>query len=95
MDTITFFQSFVNGLSLAGIYILIALGLTLILSIMGIVQFAHGEIYMIGAYLVFYLINGLHLNFFLSLLISVAAVGGLGIFLEHFCFYGTTEEDRR
>lgn len=86
MDTVTLFQSLVNGFSLAGIYILVALGLTLILSIMGIVQFAHGEIYMIGAYIVFYLINGLNLNFFLALLISVLAVGGLGIFLEHFCF---------
>ena len=48
-------QGIVNGLALGWIYVLMALGLTLIFGIMHIMQFAHGEIYMIGAYLVYYL----------------------------------------
>jgi len=79
-------QSIINGLALGGIYILVALGLTLVLSIMGIVQVAHGEIYMIGAYTVYYMVAGLGINFFLALVISTLLIGGLGIVLERTCF---------
>jgi branched-chain amino acid transport system permease protein len=86
LDISTLLQSMLNGFSSAGIYILVALGLTLVLSIMNIVQLAHGEIYMLGAYGVYYIITGLGLNFFLALVISTLLVGGLGILLERFCF---------
>jgi branched-subunit amino acid ABC-type transport system permease component len=55
-------QSMLNGLTLSAIYIMVSLGLTLILSIMNIVQMAHGEIYMIGAYLVLCFTGGFHLT---------------------------------
>lgn len=86
MDAATLAQSILNGLVSGGIYILVALGLTLVLSIMGIVQLAHGEVYMLGAYGVYYLCAGAGLNFFLALLISALLVGGLGIVLERFFF---------
>jgi branched-chain amino acid transport system permease protein len=79
-------QSLLNGLALSGIYILVALGLALVLSIMGIVQVSHGEIYMIGAYSVFYVVAVLGGNFFLALIISTLFVGGIGILLERLCF---------
>ncbi|MCK4794078.1 MAG: branched-chain amino acid ABC transporter permease [Desulfobacteraceae bacterium] len=79
-------QSILNGLVLGGIYILVALGLTIVLSIMGIVQLAHGEIYMLGAYAMYYLCARAGLNFFLAILISALLVGGLGVFLEKFFF---------
>ena len=79
-------QNLLNGLMSGWIYILVALGLTLVLSIVGIVQLAHGEIYMIGAYLVYYFCVTAGLNFFLSLLISIICVGLLGILLERFFF---------
>lgn len=81
-----FLQSLLNGLTLGGIYILIALGLTLVLSIMGIVQISHGEVYMVGAYLVYYMVAKLGLHFFPSVLIATFLVGGIGIFLERVCF---------
>jgi branched-chain amino acid transport system permease protein len=77
-------QNLLNGLMSGWIYILVALGLTLVLSIVGIVQLAHGEIYMIGAYLVYYFCVIAGFNFFLSLLISIFCAGLLGIFLERF-----------
>ena len=86
MSTAALSQSILNGLALSGIYILIALGLALVLSIMGIVQVSHGEIYMIGAYSVFYIVAVLGGNFFLALVLSTLFVGGLGIVLERFCF---------
>lgn len=95
MTTFTLFQSFINGLSLAGIYILVALGLTLIMSIMGIVQMAHGEIYMIGAYIVYYFIVGLGFNFFPALALATFLVGIIGIILERFFFRPFREELER
>ena len=86
MSSVAIFQSILNGLASSGIYILVALGLTLVLSIMGIVQMSHGEIYMIGAYSAYYLVVGLGLNFFLALLIAIIFVGCIGIFLERVCF---------
>ena len=75
-----------NGLASSGIYILVALGLTLVMSIMGIVQMSHGEIYMIGAYCAYYMVVHLGLNFFLALLIAFVFVGCIGIFLERVFF---------
>jgi branched-chain amino acid transport system permease protein len=46
----SFAQQFVNGLSLGAIYALIAIGYTMVYGIIGMINFAHGEIYMIGAY---------------------------------------------
>jgi branched-chain amino acid transport system permease protein len=47
-------QGIINGLSAGWIYVLVALGLTLVFGIMRVVQFAHGEIYMLGAHDVYY-----------------------------------------
>jgi branched-chain amino acid transport system permease protein len=86
LSSVALLQSIVNGLASSGIYILIALGLTLVLSIMGIVQMSHGEIYMIGAYSAYYLVVGLGVNFFLALFIAIIFVGCIGIFLERIFF---------
>jgi branched-chain amino acid transport system permease protein len=86
LSTDTLLQSILNGFSSAGIYVLVALGLTLVLSIMNIVQLSHGEIYMIGAYGVYYMGVTVGLNFFLALVVSTLLVGGLGILLERLCF---------
>lgn len=79
-------QGIINGLSSAGIYILVALGLTLVLSITNIVQMAHGEFYMVGSYCMYYLATMAGLNFFLALVISTVFVGSLGIVLERLAF---------
>jgi branched-chain amino acid transport system permease protein len=77
-------QAFLNGLTFSGQYILVALGLTLVLSIMNIVQLAHGEVYMIGAYVVYFFAAKVGLNFYVSFLIAVLATGVLGILLERY-----------
>jgi branched-chain amino acid transport system permease protein len=75
-------QSIVNGLMSGWIYILVALGLTLVLSITGIVQLAHGEIYMLGAYVTYFFAIIVRLNFFVAIVVSMVLVGGLGIVIE-------------
>lgn len=79
-------QATVNGIALGWLYIVMALGLTWILSIMGILQLAHGKVYMIGAYVVYYLCSSFGLNVYLSILISMMVMAAFGIFLERFLF---------
>jgi branched-chain amino acid transport system permease protein len=79
-------QGVLNGLTSAGIYILVALGLALLMSIMNVVQLAHGEVYMIAAYIVYYFAANVGLNFYLAFVIAILAVGVLGIGLERFFF---------
>jgi branched-chain amino acid transport system permease protein len=75
-------QDIVNGLMSGWIYVLVALGLTLVLSIVGIVQLAHGGVYMVGAYVAYYFCGVAGFNFFLALAVSIVSVGLLGIVLE-------------
>jgi branched-chain amino acid transport system permease protein len=75
----------VNGIVLSAIYIMVALGFALLLSIMGIFNFAHGAIYMIGGFLTYVMATSLGLNQFLALVISIVVIGAFGIFLERFC----------
>jgi len=72
------FQSIINGLSLGLVYILIASGLSLVLGIARIINFAHGEFYMLGAIAIYYLSTVYGVNFFLAMLISVVVLGALG-----------------
>ena len=76
----------VNSLVLSSMYIFVALGFALILSMVGILNFAHGAIYMVGGYICYIFACGFGLNQWLSLLMSVLIVGLFGLFLEKFCF---------
>ena len=86
MDWITFSQTFVNALMLGSTYMLIASGLTLTYSIMRLLNFAHGELYMLGAYSVYFLFEQLGVNFFIALVIAALICGLAGIFIERMFF---------
>lgn len=58
MDLTNFLQQLLNGLSIGSVYAIFALGYTLIFSILGIINFAHGAIFTLGAYFVYFLIGG-------------------------------------
>lgn len=60
-----FVQMLLNGLVLGSVYSLIALGLTLIFAIMNVMNFAHGQMYMLGGFVVYYFFGVLGLNYFL------------------------------
>lgn len=79
-------QGGMNGVMLGLNYALIALGLSLIFGIMGIVNFAHGEMYMLGGYVAYYLVGRFGLNFFVTIVAAVIIVGLLGVFLEKVLF---------
>jgi branched-chain amino acid transport system permease protein len=76
----------VNGIVIGSGYALIAIGLTMIFGLMGIVNFAHGEFYMIGGFVAFYLVKLLGFNFFLALVASIAVVMLLGLLFNRVIF---------
>lgn len=77
-------QGIINGISAGWIYVLVALGLTLVFGIMRIVQLAHGEMYMLGAHAVYYACVILGINIVLSFVIATFSLGLVGMILERF-----------
>jgi branched-chain amino acid transport system permease protein len=82
MHVVFLLEQVVNGLVLGGYYLLIALGLSLIFSVGGVVNLAHGAFYAIGAYLAVELGN--YIGFGLAIVVSPVLVGLLGILFERF-----------
>jgi branched-chain amino acid transport system permease protein len=76
----------INVLVLSSMYILVALGFAFLFSIMGILNFAHGVIYMVGGYICYQLAVEYGLNQWASLLLAVLIIAAFGLFLEKFCF---------
>jgi branched-chain amino acid transport system permease protein len=81
------FDQVINGLTQGSVYALLALGFTLIFGTLRMVTFAHGEVYMIGAYVGFEVIRLLHPNFFLALVAALLATAMLGIVVEILAFH--------
>lgn len=83
---IQFLQQMINGLSLGSIYALIALGYTMVYGIIKLINFAHGDIYMLGAFAAFYATTFFHLNFFVALIIAMLLCGVLGVVIERIAY---------
>ncbi len=71
-----------NGLVLGSFYVLLSLGLTIIFGMMGVVNFAHGAIYMLGAYCVYTLVTLCGFNFWVAVLLCPLIVGCIGMVIE-------------
>jgi branched-chain amino acid transport system permease protein len=80
------FETIVNAIFLSSVYILAAIGFALIFSILRVLNFAHGILYMVGAYVAFYVGILLKIDQWASVLISAITVGLFGIFLEKYFF---------
>ena len=79
-------QVIVNGAILGMNYALIALGLTLIFAIMGVLNFAHGQMYVLGGFVTYYVVTQLGLNFFVGLIASVSVLALVGPLFERLFF---------
>jgi branched-chain amino acid transport system permease protein len=79
-------QVIVNGISLSAIYILVALGFTLLFGIMRVVNFAHGEFAMLGAFAYYHLTKDLSLHWTIALPIGVIGVAAASLVLEWLVF---------
>ena len=81
-----FLQQFLNALQLGSIYALIALGYTMVYGILTMINFAHGDLFMIGAFFCFIAAGLLTLPFVPTLLISMAGVALLGVAIERVAY---------
>ena len=81
-----FLQQLVNGVSLGSIYALIALGYTMVYGIIKLINFAHGEVYMIGAFVGYAIPRVTGLGFLPALIISMAACSLLGFTIEKIAY---------
>ena len=90
----TFLQQLVNGLSLGSIYALIALGYTMVYGIIKLINFAHGDVYMVGAYIGFAVTTYTSLGFFPALIISMAGCAVLGVAIERIAYKPLRESSR-
>ncbi|NLU46791.1 MAG: branched-chain amino acid ABC transporter permease [Syntrophomonadaceae bacterium] len=77
-----FLQQMVNGLSLGAIYALIALGYTMVYGIIMLINFAHGDIMMVGAYIGFFAVAVLGTNIFVAMALAMVTCAVLGVVIE-------------
>ncbi len=72
----------IDGLVQSCIYMTMAFGMVLVFSILGILNWTHGQFYMLGAFVFYYAVSAAGIPFPISLLISGIAIGGLGMLVE-------------
>ncbi len=82
-----FLQQVINGLTSGSIYCLVALGLTLVYGVMHLPNFAHGSLYMLGAYITFTMMKSAGMNYWLAMLISAAFLAVVGMAAERVVYY--------
>ncbi len=79
-------QQLINGISLGSIYALIALGYTMVYGIIKLINFAHGDIYMIGAYAGFFATAMFKLPFIPALILAMVVAGIIGMIIERLAY---------
>ena len=80
-------QYLLNGISQGCVYVLLASGLTIIFGILNVPNFAQGHLYMVAAYLGFYMVMSYAMNYWLALVLATFALGILGLLVYFFVFY--------
>jgi branched-chain amino acid transport system permease protein len=91
-----FFQELVNGLTTGALYALVALGFSMVYGVLKLLNFAHGDLYMVGAYIGFFVIQWFGGSTSLSIpvpllliimfVLAGGLVGGLGVAIERFAY---------
>jgi branched-chain amino acid transport system permease protein len=77
-----FLQQLVNGITLGGVYALIAVGYTMVYGVIQLINFAHGEVYMLGAFLAYTLVAVLGMPFFPAFILTLLICALLGVILD-------------
>mgnify|MGYP002829969012 CR=1 FL=1 len=82
-----FLQQVLNGLPLGSIYGLVALGLTLVYGILHVPNFAHGALYMVGAYVCYFTMADLGLNYWVAIAAAAVVVAAMSVICERLVFH--------
>ncbi len=86
-----FLQQIFNGIMFGSTYAIVALGLTLVMGILSIPNFAHGHLYMLGGYITYFFIHNLGFGYWQSLLLSMIVLGLVGVLMERIVFRPLTD----
>ena len=86
MDFQTFMQQFVNALSLGSLYALIAIGYTMVYGILRLINFAHGDVFMIGGYLAFYAVTTFMMPWWIAVIVAIGLTTIFGMGLERVAY---------
>ena len=89
-----FLQQVLNGISLGSIYALIALGYTMVYGVVQLINFAHGDILMVGTFAAFFAITSFSSNFVVAMLVSMIVAALLGVIIERIAYKPLRNEGR-
>lgn len=81
-----FFQQLFNGITTGSIYVLISIGLTMVYGVLELLHFAHGVVYMVGAFTAIIAISVFKTNFFAAVILAMLASAAIGWFIEIFAY---------
>ena len=81
-----FTQQLINGITVGGIYALIALGYTMVYGILKIVNFAHGDVFMVGAFLGMLFVQNAGLPIYIAYPVAMLATAAVGMTIERVCY---------
>ncbi|MCW3997429.1 MAG: branched-chain amino acid ABC transporter permease [Candidatus Bathyarchaeota archaeon] len=94
LDATTIILTLIWGVAIGSIYVLLATGLNLIFGVMKLVNFAHGQLLMIGAYIGFTVWSIFGVNAYLAIFFAMASVAIIGILVERFSFRRVLGEEK-
>ncbi|OHD25136.1 MAG: ABC transporter permease [Spirochaetes bacterium GWB1_59_5] len=86
MELSTFFQQLTNALSLGSLYALIAIGYTMVYGILRLINFAHGDVFMLGAYFAFYAVTALAMPWWIAFVVALGLTAAFGMGLERVAY---------
>ena len=79
-------QQIINGMALGGIYSLIAIGWTVVFGIVGLINWTHGEVFMIGAFVGFFMVSVFKVNLIAALIIAMMASGLVALLIDRMAY---------
>jgi branched-chain amino acid transport system permease protein len=86
MNLATFIQNILNSLTLGSLYALVAIGYTMVYGILRLINFAHSEIFMLGAYFVFWGITLVHLPWPVAMVLAILVTASLGVLVDQVAY---------
>lgn len=87
-----FLQQLINGVALGSIYGLVALGLTLVYGVLRVPNFAHGALYMLGAYVTYFFATSIGVPYIAAIALSIIVLAGFGALVERLIFHPLQEQ---
>jgi branched-chain amino acid transport system permease protein len=94
MDIVTFIQQLINGIGVGSMYALIAIGYTMVYGVLRLINFAHGEIMMVGAFITFTTLQVFHTSFAIAVVVAIVLTAVVGILTDKVAYKPLRQSSR-